>query len=354
MPNFVPGEGPKPAQIALVGEAPGASEDLYKRPFIGDAGQELTRMLRDAGIDRKECYVTNVFKHRPPSNDIMANFVSGTDPDADRSFPAYKPNKYLRRELADEVRGLLGELVAVEPKVVVTLGATALWAVLGYQKISQYLGTVHRPTPKRPFHVVPTYHPSAVLRNWSFRTTVVANLLKVQPILGETYKLASSTNPLAGFKIKVNPTLEEVERFADVVSKNYNLFAVDVETAHGQIRTISFAYSPTQAFVIPFWEPPKPSYWPSVESEGRAWKAIARILSRRDATFIFHNGPYDVQYLWRVHGIPVLGTIEDTLSGHWALEPELPKGLGQLSAVYLDLPEWKSLNRKKDQEKDEN
>jgi len=349
MPNYVPGEGPSPAQIALVGEAPGNTEDLYKRPFIGDAGQELTRMLRDAGIDRKECYATNVFKHKPAA-DILSNFVSGTDPSAYKLLPAYKPNKFLRRELADEVLGLHGELVAVDPKVVVTLGTTALWAVLGFQKISQYLGTVHRPTAKRPFFVVPTYHPSAVLRNWSFRTTVVANLLKVPPLLGESSRVASSTNPLAGFKIKVNPTLEEVERFADVVSKPYTEFAVDVETMHGQIRTIGFAYSPTQAFVIPFWEPPRASYWPSVESESRAWKAIARILARREVTFIFHNGPYDIQYLWRVHGIPVLGTIEDTLAGHWALEPELPKKLGQLSAIYLDLPEWKTMRLKTEKE----
>lgn len=353
MPNYVPGEGPVPSPIALVGEAPGASEDVYRRPFIGEAGQELNRMLQDAGLDRKQCYATNVFKHRPPNNDILTNFVSGTDPSACRAFPAYRPNKFLRSELADEVRGLLGELVAVEPKVVVALGATALWALLGYQKITKYLGTIHPPIPKRPFYVLPTYHPSAVLRNWSFRTTVVANLQKVSPLLGQSGRPSSSSSPLAGFKIKVNPTLEEVERFAYETSKNYNAFAVDVETMHGQIRTISFAYSPTQAFVIPFWEPPRASYWPSVEGEVRAIKAIASIFAREECTFIFHNGPYDVQYIWRIWGIPIFGTIEDTMHGHWALEPELPKGLGQLSAIYLDLPEWKSLNRKKDQEKEE-
>jgi len=68
----VKGEGPIPARIMLVGEAPGEQEERSGTPFCGSSGQELNRMLHEVGIMRSECYVTNVCKLRPPDNQISA------------------------------------------------------------------------------------------------------------------------------------------------------------------------------------------------------------------------------------------------------------------------------------------
>lgn len=347
---YVQGVGPSPCDVALVGEAPGLNESIYKRPFVGESGKELDRMLAEAGLDRSTMYVTNVFKRRPPDNDVGFYFTTRTDPARDTSgLPAHYKTKFLLAEYTDEVRGISQELLDVGARVVVALGATALWALLGYSKISSYVGTVHAPVAGRPFFVIPTYHPSAVLKNWSFRTTVVANLLKVHEALGKSTSERKPSSYVQGFNIKINPTLEEVEAFA-LRARNAERMAVDVETAHGQIRTISFSLGPNEAFVIPFWEPPAPSYWPTLDGEIRAWAAVRLALSG-PALKIFHNGAYDIQYLWRVHGIPVLGPIADTMLAHHSMEPELPKSLGALSATYLSLPEWKTSREKT--EKDE-
>jgi hypothetical protein len=127
---------------------------------------------------------------------------------------------------------------------------------------------------------------------------------------------------------------------------------IDIETAHGQIRTISFAIAADYAFTIPFWEPPADSYWPTVAGEIAAWNCVRRILAC-PATKIFQLGTYDIQYLWRVHGIVVRGPIEDTGLAHHALEPELPKTLGYMAASYLDIPEWKTMRGLRSEKEEE-
>lgn len=370
MSRLVPGIGPVPSPLCLVGEAPGRNEDLYGKPFIGEAGEELSRILRDAnlglfweGVGKKRHatrYATNVFKHKPPdtvrkSNDIGTYFVSRSDPDACLDLPAYQPGKYLHAQYRDEVLGLVPELVGVGARVVIAFGATALWGLLGYQKISSYIGTVHPPTSDRPFYVIPTYHPAAILRAWGLRSTTVASLAKVSECLakGGPRPNGAPAKRVAApiLDVKVNPTLDEVRNFARWASRK-PVLAVDVETAHGQIRTISFAPSATFAFTIPFWEPPAASYWPTLDGELEAWKAVRLLLSNPACTYVGQNIQYDIQYLWRVHGIPILGPVEDTMLMHHSLEPELPKDLGTLAALYLDIPEWKQMVKRQEKEED--
>lgn len=343
---LVPGFGPAQADLVLLGEAPGLNETLYGKPFIGEAGDELTRMLSDAGLDRSSIYLTNVFKSRPPSNDIDLFFAPRSDPDAEVDLPA-RAGRYLRSELREQYDSLLPELVRVAPRLVVALGSTAAWFLLGESKISSLVGNLYPPTAKRPFSVLPTYHPSFVLRQWKYRTTVVANFIKAREYL-QTPIAAGPANGMGkalfpNFKLKINPMLDEVLAWRDRLILAPRI-AVDIETAFGQIRTIAFADSPTTAICIPFWEPPKRSYWPDAESEALAWAAVREIL-RSPGRKILHNSPYDIIYLYRGMGLSLGGVIEDTMLAAHALEPELPKGLGFLAATYLqNFPPWKQLN----------
>lgn len=354
-PIEVPGYGPIPSDIVIVGEAPGQNEEIYRRPFVGEAGNELTRILTDAHFDRRDIYMTNVFKFRPEDNNVLEYFTSRTDPDACLDMPPLRPGKFLRSAFRNQITNLRRELVSVDAKVVVAMGATALWALLGHSKISAHLGAVNEPTNERPYFVLPTYHPAAVLRQWNLRTTVLANLTKIHDCLSAINshtKLRSSRLATITKKtptLKINPTLDELAHLAE---KAYNApkMAVDVETFEGQIRTIAFALSATDSFCVPFWEPPQSSYWPTVQGELQAWKFVARALAGPGVK-IFHNGSYDIQYLWRVHGIPINGPVHDTLVAYHAMEPELPKSLGYLAAIYLDMPEWKTMRAKS--EKDE-
>ncbi len=138
--HAVPGEGPPDAGVLLLGEAPGREEDASGHPFVGAAGKILDAALRSSKLDRGSVYVTNLVKCRPPDN---------------------RPPK------ADEVEScrpyLLAEVAAVRPRVVVTLGSTALRGLLGpghelkdsRRKSLEFEGVA----------VVATYHPAAVLYN---------------------------------------------------------------------------------------------------------------------------------------------------------------------------------------------
>src|SRR2546423_3915811 len=107
------GEGPKKAPIMLVGEQPGDSEDVAGKPFVGPAGKIMDRALEEAGIDRKEVYVTNVVKHFK------------WEPRGKRRIHQ-KPNS---REIAACRPSLQAGLRLVKPKLLVCLGATAAQAV---------------------------------------------------------------------------------------------------------------------------------------------------------------------------------------------------------------------------------
>jgi uracil-DNA glycosylase len=141
------GEGPSPAAVMLVGEQPGHEEDLAGRPFVGPAGRLLDRALEAAGLDRQRVYVTNVVKH----------------------FNWEPRGKWRihKRPTAAHVRAcrswLLAELAAVQPRVLVCLGATAAQALIG--RNVRIIESGGRPIPSTLApHVLATLHPSAVLR----------------------------------------------------------------------------------------------------------------------------------------------------------------------------------------------
>ncbi|PDT27242.1 uracil-DNA glycosylase [Rhizobium sp. L9] len=145
--QIVFGEGPGKAEIVLVGEQPGDREDITGRPFVGPAGHLLDLCLDEAGLDRQRCYVTNSVKH--------FKFT----PRGKRRLHA-KPN-------AGEIRRcawwLGAELNILQPKLVVALGASALYALLGPKaKLTPERGHVLQPANHPP--VLVTIHPSYLLR----------------------------------------------------------------------------------------------------------------------------------------------------------------------------------------------
>ena len=141
------GEGPKKAPIMLIGEQPGDYEDVAGKPFVGPAGKIMDRALDEAGIDRKQVYVTNAVKHFK------------WEPRGKRRIHQ-KPNS---REVAACRPWLEAELRIVKPKLVVALGATAGQAIFGPSfRVTKERGKLlsSKLAPK----VVATVHPSSLLR----------------------------------------------------------------------------------------------------------------------------------------------------------------------------------------------
>jgi uracil-DNA glycosylase family protein len=141
------GEGPRQAEMMLVGEQPGDAEDVAGHPFVGPAGRLLDKALVAAGIDRSLVYVTNVVKHFK------------WEPRGKRRIHA-KPNA---AEIAACRPWLETEIALVKPRVLVCLGATAAQALLGKTfKVSRQRGEFVR-SPLAPV-VTATIHPSSILR----------------------------------------------------------------------------------------------------------------------------------------------------------------------------------------------
>jgi uracil-DNA glycosylase family protein len=141
------GEGPKNAPIMLVGEQPGDYEDVAGRPFVGPAGKIMDQALEEAGIDRKQVYVTNAVKHFK------------WEPRGKRRIHQ-KPNTL---EIADCRPWLEAEMRLVKPKLLVCLGATAAQAIFGPSfRVTRERGKVL--SSKFAPRVLATVHPSSLLR----------------------------------------------------------------------------------------------------------------------------------------------------------------------------------------------
>ena len=168
------GEGPPRAGVMFVGEQPGDYEDVAGRPFVGPAGKLLDEVLEEAGIDRREVYVTNVVKHFKWT------------PAGKRRLHA-KPNA---REISACRPWLEAEIATVKPKVLVCLGATAAQTLLGRNfRVSRQRGEFV-PSTLAP-HVLATVHPSSLLRapdeetRRQERALFVEDLRKVARLLQE-------------------------------------------------------------------------------------------------------------------------------------------------------------------------
>jgi DNA polymerase len=157
--TIVFGDGNPKAQLIFVGEGPGADEDAQGLPFVGRAGKLLTQMIEAMGLERREVYICNVVKCRPPGN---------------------------RQPEPDEVAAcspfLFRQLDSINPKVIVCLGTTAFQTLLQTNRsISHYRGQW---LDYRGYKMLPTYHPAYLLRNPAAKADVWKDLQKVMAELG--------------------------------------------------------------------------------------------------------------------------------------------------------------------------
>ena len=325
--------------IAIVGEAWGVEELKARTPFVGYSGRYLTTLLRDAGINRRECLLTNVFQLHPAGNDL--DELCGPKAVGVSGYPALHGSKYVREEYAPELKRLADELVEADPNVVIALGNTALWAMLGKTGISKFRGVTDISTHTATgFKVLPTYHPMAVLRQISLRPTVVLDLAKA---------LRESEYPELRRPHREIFLPETIEDLYDYRARYLNgRVSCDIETIGRHITCFGVGPDGRSALVIPFFDSRKKgrSYWPDSDSEEQAWKFVKDICEDQTLKKVFQNGMYDIAFLYRSVGIRVLGAEHDTMLLHHALQPESLKSLGFLGSIYTDEGAWKQMRDK--------
>jgi len=157
--KLVYGDGNPNAQLVFVGEGPGADEDAQGLPFVGRAGKLLTQMIEAMGLQRRDVYICNVVKCRPPEN-------RQPEPDEVSTCSPY----------------LLRQIDVIQPKVIVCLGATAAKTILNTTRgISQFRGEW---LEWRGRKLMATYHPAYLLRNPPAKADVWKDLQKVMAELG--------------------------------------------------------------------------------------------------------------------------------------------------------------------------
>ena len=168
VPYQMPALGTAWPPLVLVGEAPGRDEAREGRPFVGRSGQLLDRALAAAGIDRAACLVANVFRFQPPGNKVAHFFSSRAK--ARRLGVTVAENwgkfgsDYCLAAYAGEIEALAAILADTRPRAVVALGRTPLWALTGLGGILERRGSVLPCRLLTDASVVPTYHPSFILR----------------------------------------------------------------------------------------------------------------------------------------------------------------------------------------------
>ena len=161
--NAVPGEGNPGAELVFIGEAPGRDEDIQGRPFVGRAGQLLTKIINAMQFEREDVYITNIIKCRPPEN--------------------RNPHK---GEIERCQSYLLQQLEMIKPRVIVTLGRVAAdFFIRSSLGMTALRGNFHEFGNTR---VMPTFHPSYLIRNEGnkiIRKMVWEDMQKVMAFLGK-------------------------------------------------------------------------------------------------------------------------------------------------------------------------
>ncbi len=157
--HLVFGVGDPQAELMFVGEGPGADEDAKGEPFVGKAGQLLTKMIEAMGLSRERVYIANIIKCRPPQN---------RNPQAD--------------EIASCSPFLDQQIAAIRPKIICALGTFAAQTLLKTQtRISDLRGHFHE---RNGVKVLPTFHPAYLLRNSGEKKRVWSDLQRIMADLG--------------------------------------------------------------------------------------------------------------------------------------------------------------------------
>jgi uracil-DNA glycosylase len=246
--------------LLILGEAPGADEELAGIPFVGSAGRQLSESMTSAGLDRSQWHILNTFIQRPPNNDLTDSSWTLNKTEFKREYgyvPITPPLKkrYLRPEHQWQIEELHSRLRILKPDLILAMGATALWALTSEDAITQWRGTFFN----TPFgRAIATLHPASILYQYSNMPLLWADLSKVR--LWIEGKLPA---PLRR-RLWINPTWEELHScYARFAASPDTLLGVDIETAPSidQITTISFG-SETEAICIPLWD----IYWTPARS----------------------------------------------------------------------------------------
>lgn len=324
--------------LLVVGDYWTEEDETNGQPFSGTAGKMVRSALRHQGINPDTVHFTCVFNRR--IGDLKSQCVSKAE--GIPNLPPIFPKKYCPSKFAGELSRLHKEIENVQPVTILALGGVAAWALLGVPGIKKIRGTPsYYSRGNTRIKVLPTYHPTAIFREYSLRPIFLADVEKL------AREIAYPEIRRPHREIWIEPTYDDLVRFEEEHILRATYLSVDIETSGTMITCIGFATSASVGLVVPFTsaESPDGSYWKSTAEEVRAFRWCQRQCSR-PIRKIGQNFLYDMHHLWRNYATPMLGGNDDSMLLHHALQPEMEKGLGFLGSIYTDEASWKFMRHK--------
>lgn len=320
--QYIGGHGNANPRIVLVGESPSGDELITGRPFTGPSGRELDKLLADAGINRREIWITNACKYyvTPDEFDQKIPF----------SVRAFKDGIDLPKEYND----LQIEINNLNPNIVVALGGTALYALTGHKKISDYRGSILSAFGRK---CIGTYHPAHLLH----QTGEVAGYWQ-RPIMVFDLKRV--------LRQSLSPEISLPSRYLHIAKSSADLYdfirrhkgqknpAVDIEARDCIPVCIGLAFSASEGITIPLWNRGGISTIPDNDL-AYLWILLSEFLSHHG--IIGQNFKYDQDKIAR-YGFRVGSLYSDTLLKAFAINPEFPKNLAFNTSIYTEEPFYKN------------
>lgn len=326
--TYVPPNGPRDADIVLVGEQPGKQEVMRKKPFVGPAGKELDYCLQAAGIVRSACYLTNVIKDldKPLADYIKHSRSTSVSPEA---------NQYI-----EELRN---ELESVRPNVVVAVGNVALYALTSRWGIMSWRGSVLESTLIPGLKVIPTVHPATVIPpkfQYLNRRLIIFDLIRAR---NESAYPDIRRKPR---RLLTSPSYEDAMGFltkCHAMGKAGSIINFDIEVYNNEVSCISFAPNENESMSIPFIGP-SGAYF-DVGQEVEIWKKIGEILEDRGVIKLNQNIGFDAYVLLWQLGIKT-HNMRDTMVCQKIILPDYPAGLDFITTTHTDIPYYKGEGKK--------
>lgn len=297
--------------ILLVGEAPGADEVRQGSPFVGASGWELDKELSASGWSRSAFFFTNVCHERPPGNAIEEFFWKKSKvkkvhlASGEATLVA---GRYAMPPVMEGLAQLQRDIDALQPRLILALGGTALWALTGLTGITQWRGSILTaaggPVDGHGIKLIPTMHPAWVLREMAWKAVVIQDLKRAK----REAEFPEVRRPTWNFTVPT--TVSEAEEWFNthvfscssetpVVADVENFYEED-RVHDGRLICIGFASSRSDAICLPLSRRASvsthgPNYWADEGDELAIVQLIRQVLVRNP--IIFHNGLHDCQII---------------------------------------------------------
>lgn len=321
--TYVHPEGsPLNCTFAVVGEQPGKTEILRGKVFCGPAGQELNNCLGDAGLNRQNAYLTNVFKDLDQQLSSYITFHRNNPPVVSPDGEVYI------QELCSEIEKLSSNPSC---KCIIAAGNVALWVITGRTGVTKWRGSI-LDSPLTHIPIIPIIHPATVIppkNQYLNKHLITFDLKKAAKIVNGDY------TPLKR-NLKINPAFLESKAYLQWVLNNSNQFphvSFDIEVYNEQVSCISFSTSADNAISIPFTNRSGDTY--SLDQERELWVLIAEILESSSIRKLGQNLSFDTHFLLRRYGIRTTN-IDDTMIAQQILMGDYPKGLDFITSIWTD------------------